>query len=126
MKAPAILVHCQSQCGESPIWDPETRLLSWIDTENPRFSTLDPSSGTTETATTPWLVQAIGRARARLQRRVPLPMIDVQCAQLDAVLARVAHDPAQQACVGGGDAVMVVQVELSKTRYIDPEGLLRW
>jgi sugar lactone lactonase YvrE len=63
MKPPAVLVQCQSQCGESPIWDPETSLLSWIDTENPRFSTLDPASGTTGTVATPWLVQAIGRRK---------------------------------------------------------------
>jgi sugar lactone lactonase YvrE len=63
MKAPAVLIQCQNQCGESPIWDPETERLSWIDTENPRFSTLDPARGTTSTVVTPWLVQAIGRRK---------------------------------------------------------------
>jgi sugar lactone lactonase YvrE len=63
MKPPAVLIQCQSQCGESPIWDPETNLLSWIDTENPRFTTLDPATGKTATVSTPWLVQAIGRRK---------------------------------------------------------------
>jgi sugar lactone lactonase YvrE len=64
MKAPAVLVHCQSQCGESPIWDPEAKRLSWVDTENPRLSTLDPATGTIETVATPWLAQAIGRRKS--------------------------------------------------------------
>jgi sugar lactone lactonase YvrE len=63
MKPPAVCVHCQSQCGESPIWDPATRLLSWVDTENPLFSSLDPATGAVATAKTPWLVQAIGRRK---------------------------------------------------------------
>jgi sugar lactone lactonase YvrE len=63
MKPPAVCVRCQSQCGESPIWDPAARLLSWIDTENPLFSSLDPATGTVATAKTPWLVQAIGRRK---------------------------------------------------------------
>ncbi len=63
MKPPAVIVHCQCQCGESPIWDPRTGHLSWIDTENPRFTTLDPATGATKTTTTPWLVQAIGRRK---------------------------------------------------------------
>ena len=63
MKAPTVSVRCQSQCGESPIWDPATRLLSWIDTENPLFSTLDPATGKVSSVRTPWLVQAIGRRK---------------------------------------------------------------
>jgi sugar lactone lactonase YvrE len=63
MNAPTVKVRCQSQCGESPIWDPSSRQLSWIDTENPLFSTLDPATGTVSTKKTPWLVQAIGRRK---------------------------------------------------------------
>ena len=37
-------------------------------------------------------MQSFGRARARLERRIPIRMIDVGRAHLDAVLARVAHD----------------------------------
>jgi sugar lactone lactonase YvrE len=58
------LVHCQNQCGESPIWDPADGRLSWIDTENPVFTTLEPSTGRTSTVKTPWLVQAIGRRKS--------------------------------------------------------------
>lgn len=64
MKAPVNLIHCQNQCGESPIWNPDTRRLSWVDTENPVFTTLEPSTGRTETAKTSWLVQAIGRRKS--------------------------------------------------------------
>jgi sugar lactone lactonase YvrE len=64
MSAPVNLVHCQSQCGESPIWEPAIRRLAWIDTENPVFSSFDPATGRTETAKTQWLVQAIGRRRS--------------------------------------------------------------
>jgi len=55
------IVRCQCQCGESPIWDPEAGRLSWIDTENPVFTTLVDDGGRTETRKTQWLVQAIGR-----------------------------------------------------------------
>jgi sugar lactone lactonase YvrE len=61
METAVNLVRCQCQCGESPIWDPETARLSWIDTENPLFTTLVAASGRTETVKTPWIVQAIGR-----------------------------------------------------------------
>jgi sugar lactone lactonase YvrE len=56
-------INAQSQCGESPIWDPQTSTLSWVDTERPCFSVL---SGETRTVThqTRRLVQAIGRRRA--------------------------------------------------------------
>jgi sugar lactone lactonase YvrE len=61
VKAPVNIVRCQCQCGESPIWDAAAGRLSWIDTENPLHTTLDPSTGRIETAKTQWLVQAIGR-----------------------------------------------------------------
>jgi sugar lactone lactonase YvrE len=64
MKTAVNVVRCQSQCGESPIWDPVARRLSWIDTENPLLTTLDPSAGRTMGVKTPWLVQAIGRRAA--------------------------------------------------------------
>ncbi len=63
MKPSMKCIQCQSQCGESPIWDPTSRRLSWVDTENPLFSTLDPATGTVTTAKTPWVVQAIGRRK---------------------------------------------------------------
>jgi sugar lactone lactonase YvrE len=58
------VAHCQSQCGESPIWDPVTRRLCWVDTEYPVFSRFDPATGWAETAATQWRVQAIGRRRS--------------------------------------------------------------
>jgi sugar lactone lactonase YvrE len=61
MKASVNLVHSQNTCGESPIWDPEAGRLSWIDTEKPVYTALEPAIGRTESVTTPWLVQAIGR-----------------------------------------------------------------
>ncbi len=61
MKAPVNRIHAQNTCGESPIWDPVAGRLSWIDTERPVFIALEPSSSRTESAATPWLVQAIGR-----------------------------------------------------------------
>ena len=63
-RAPMNLVHCQSQCGESPIWEPVARRLCWIDTENPVFTGFDPATGRAETTKTQWQVQAIGRRRS--------------------------------------------------------------
>jgi sugar lactone lactonase YvrE len=64
VKTPVNIAHSQSQCGESPIWEPAARRLAWIDTEKPVFSSFDPSTGRTETVKTQWLVQAIGRRRS--------------------------------------------------------------
>ena len=64
MKSPVNLVRCQCQCSESPIWDAAAGRLSWIDTENPTFTSMELATGITETTQTPWLVQAIGRRRS--------------------------------------------------------------
>jgi sugar lactone lactonase YvrE len=58
------VLGCQSQCGESPIWDPKAGRLAWIDTENPVFSTLDPAGGNARNVKADWLIQAIGRRKA--------------------------------------------------------------
>ena len=52
--------RAQSQCGESPIWDAESDRLYWVDTERPVLSSLQPSSGLSNTTGCDWLVQAIG------------------------------------------------------------------
>lgn len=61
MNVATVCVPCQNQCGESPIWDAGTGLLTWIDTEHPLVSTLDPLTGAVSSTRPPWLVQAIGR-----------------------------------------------------------------
>jgi sugar lactone lactonase YvrE len=56
-------IESQDECGESPIWDPRTSTLSWVDTEKPRFSVLPPDARPV-THPTHRLVQAVGRRRA--------------------------------------------------------------
>ena len=63
MEIAANILHCQSQCGESPVWDPVTSRLCWVDTENPVLSYFEPSSGNTGRAEGTWLIQAIGRRK---------------------------------------------------------------
>jgi sugar lactone lactonase YvrE len=58
------LLGCQCQCGESPIWDPGSNRLYWIDTENPVFSACDPDGRRRVDVKTDWLIQAIGRRKA--------------------------------------------------------------
>jgi sugar lactone lactonase YvrE len=58
------LVSCQSQCGESPIWDPAARRLCWIDTENFVYSSCDASGAGRADVKTDWRIQAIGRRKA--------------------------------------------------------------
>jgi len=57
---PARVVTSQDQCGESPIWDPRRARLSWVDTEKPVFSSLEPASGRFQTFRSERLLQAIG------------------------------------------------------------------
>jgi sugar lactone lactonase YvrE len=56
--------EAQNQCGESPIWDPRSATLSWVDTERPLFSALSDRSAQAVTTPTSRLVQAIGRRRS--------------------------------------------------------------
>jgi sugar lactone lactonase YvrE len=58
------ILGSQSQCGESPIWDPPSGRLFWIDTEKPVFSSYDPLRGKHRDVKTDWLFQAIGRRKA--------------------------------------------------------------
>jgi sugar lactone lactonase YvrE len=74
MREVELLLDCQNQCGESPIWDPVTSRLSWTDTEKPMFFTLETGGGgaaDAERATVKptevkadWLIQAVGRRKA--------------------------------------------------------------
>ena len=57
-------LEAQNQCGESPIWDPRTATLSWIDTEKPTLASLKDGSERAVTYTTSRLVQAIGLRRS--------------------------------------------------------------
>ncbi len=57
-------MEAQNQCGESPIWDPRTATLSWVDTEKPLLSALSDRSVRAVTMPTSRLVQAIGLRRA--------------------------------------------------------------
>ena len=58
------LVACQSQCGESPIWDPVAGRLCWTDTENPVFSSCDATGAGRTDVKADWRIQAIGRRKA--------------------------------------------------------------
>ena len=54
----------QNQCGESPIWDPRTSTLAWVDTEVPVLCTLAEGSERAVTHSVSRLVQAIGLRRS--------------------------------------------------------------
>jgi len=57
-------IEAQNQCGESPLWDPRTATLSWVDTERPLLSALSDRSECVMTRPTSRLVQAIGPRRS--------------------------------------------------------------
>ena len=40
-----------------------------------------------------------------------------------ALIALITHDPADEACIGGGHAVVAIQVELGQSRDVDPKSL---
>ena len=53
-------IEAQHQCGESPIWDPRTQTLTWVDTEKPLLAALSDKSECVVTHPTSRLVQSIG------------------------------------------------------------------
>ena len=57
-------VDAQNQCGESPIWDPRTSTLSWVDTEKSVLCTLAEGREYVVTHPTSRLLQSIGRRRS--------------------------------------------------------------
>lgn len=57
-------IEAQNQCGESPIWNPRTATLCWIDTETPVLASLPDGSSRAVTHPTSRLVQAIGIRRS--------------------------------------------------------------
>ena len=58
------LAGCQCTCGESPIWEPESAGLFWVDTGERVFHEYDPGSGRHTPRDIPHLLQSIGRRKA--------------------------------------------------------------
>lgn len=55
------LVESRSIQGEGPIWDPERRLLYWVDILAPSLHVFDFRSGRDRSIPMPWMLSAVGR-----------------------------------------------------------------
>ena len=58
------LVACQCNCGESPIWEPGSARLFWVDTGEKAFHQYDRGSGRHVGRAVEYLLQSIGRRRS--------------------------------------------------------------
>ncbi len=57
-----LVVDAGATCGESPVWDPEARVLLWTDTATRQVHSWDPVAGVARSRTTDHVVRSVGRA----------------------------------------------------------------